>query len=577
MTSANANERVRYEPDEPCSILTAAITGFQLAVVMIALLVVPVVIVVRTADQPESYLTWTVFASLAICGIATIFQSLRLGRIGTGHTLVIATSEPAIAICITALMEGGPAMMSSLIVLSSILKFVVAFRLSLLRRFITPVVSGTVLMLIAATVILAVFGTLTDVPEGSPSAAAPLASGVTLAVVALLLLRVPRAWQIWAPIIGIVFGCAIGLPFGLYDLDIVMDSHWIGVPENAWPGLDLTPDTKFWALLPAFLVITMITSFKAVADVAAIQRVSRRQPLASDFRLVQGGLTVNGFSNLVTGLAGTLPTMTASPSVAMVRLTGVASRSVGVWAGGIFLLLAFLPKFTAVLLAIPAPVAAAYIMVVMGLVFVEGVQTVTEDGMDPRKAVVIAVSFWVGMGFQNEAIFADLLSGTWEAVLSNSVTSGGFAAALMIGFVELTTARRRRLEVDLDFAAMPEVDLFLQRFAEKRGWNRETTERVRAVGEETLAIMAQYEAEDASGKERRLIISAQVDDSEMELEFLSAAYDVDNLEDRLAYMSEQPEILDEQEVSFRLLRHYASSVRHQKFHDMDVITARVQV
>ena len=195
-----------------------------------------------------------------------------------------------------------------------------------------------------------------------------------------------------------------------------------------------------------------------------------------------------------------MPTMTASPSVAVISLTGVASRAVGIWAGIIFIFLALLPKLTAVLLAIPAPVAAAYIMIIMGLVFIEGVETVAKDSIDHRKAVVVAVSFWVGMGFQNQAIFADLLTGTWNALLSNSVTSGGLAAALMIGFIELTAARRKHLE----------VDRFLQRFAIDRGWNDASIERLRAVGEETLAIMVLYEDEDTL--ERRMIINMHVND-----------------------------------------------------------------
>ncbi len=585
MSSENTNGGILYEPEEPCPPLTAAITGFQLAIVVIALVVVPVVIIVRTAEQqavgltwsPESYLTWAVFASLLICGGATILQSFRLGRLGTGHTLVIGTAEPAIAICITALAKGGPEMMASLVVLSSLLKFFVAARLSLLRRIITPVVSGTVLMLIAATVILAVFDILTNVPENVSPIAAPLTSAITLAVVTLLLLRAPHNWQLWSPIIGIVVGCAIAVPFGLYDYERVLTSSWVGIPESAWPGFDLNFGLKFWALLPAFLVINIITSFKAIADVGAIQRVSRRQDRASDFRLIQGGLNINGLSNLVSGLAGTIPTMTASPSVAMVALTKIASRRVGICAGVIFILLALLPKLTAILLAIPAPVAAAYILIIMGLVFVEGVQTVVQDGMDHRKAVVVAVSFWIGMGFQNQAIFANLLTGTWDALLSNSVTSGGLAAALMIGFIEITSARRKRLEVDLDFSSMPQIDEFLQKFSIERGWNEASTRNIRAVGEETLSIMVLYESEDLSGKERRLIINAQVNDDVAELEFLSAAYDVENLEDRLAYLSDQPEVLDEHEVSYRLLRHYASSVRHQKFHNIDAITVHVDV
>ena len=544
---------------------------------MIASVVVPVVIIVRTAEQPDGYLTWTVFASLVICGVATIFQSLRLGRLGAGHVLVVGTAEPAIAICITALIQGGPEMMASLIVLSSVLKFFVAARLSLFRRMITPVVSGTVLMLIAATVIVAVFGILTNTPGGrtvSPIAA-PLASFTTLSVVALLLIRAPRQWRLWSPIIGIAVGSAVALSFGLYDTHMVLESPWVGVPENVWPGFDFVPGLKFWALLPAFLLITIITSFKAVADVSAVQRVSRRQARASDFRLIQGGLNINGLSNLASGLAGTVPTTTASPSVAMISLTGVASRTVGLWAGAIFIVLALLPKVTAILLAIPAPVAASYILIVMGLVFIEGLQTVTQDGIDHRKAVVVAISFWVGMGFQNQAIFADLLTGTWHALLSNSVTSGGLAAALLIGFIELTSSRRRWLEVDLDPSSLPEIDRFLQTFAADKEWGTGATERLRAVGEETLSILALYEAGDASGRERRLIINTRIEDNVAELEFLSAAYDMVNLEDRLAYLSDEPEVPDEQEVSFRLLRYYSSSLRHQKFHDMDVVTVQV--
>ena len=49
-----------------------------------------------------------------------------------------------------------------------------------------------------------------------------------------------------------------------------------------------------------------------------------------------------------------------------------------------------------------------------------------------------------------------------------------------------------------------------------------------------------------------------------------------NLEDQLALLGEQvagPPV--EEEISLRLLRHYASSVRHQQFHDTDVVTVRV--
>lgn len=53
----NSQEAVRFEPEENCPPLTSAITGLQLAVVVVALVVVPVVIIVRSSEKPESYLT----------------------------------------------------------------------------------------------------------------------------------------------------------------------------------------------------------------------------------------------------------------------------------------------------------------------------------------------------------------------------------------------------------------------------------------------------------------------------------------------------------------------------------------
>ena len=40
-------------------------------------------------------------------------------------------------------------------------------------------------------------------------------------------------------------------------------------------------------------------------------------------------------------------------------------------------------------------------------------------------------------------------------------------------------------------------------------------------------------------------------------------------------MGETPDVQDGREIWFRLLRHYASSVRHQKYHGVDIVTVNV--
>ena len=163
--------------------------------IIVAPVVLTVVIVARIAEQPESYLSWGVFAALLISGITTILQAVRVGRVGAGHVLIMGTSGAFIAVCVAALVKGGPATMASLIIVSSLFQFVLASRLSLLRRIFTPVVTGTVIMLIAVTVMPIVFDTLVDVPDGASGVAAPAAAVATLVTVAALVLRGPSAWR----------------------------------------------------------------------------------------------------------------------------------------------------------------------------------------------------------------------------------------------------------------------------------------------------------------------------------------------------------------------------------------------
>ena len=456
MDEAQVNENVRYEPDEnPPSLVTIG-AGFQAAVVILAPVVLGVVIVLRIADQLESYLTWAVFAALLVSGVTTVLQAVRVGRIGSGHVLIMGTSGAFIAVCVVALVKGGPSTMATLIVLSSLFQFLLASRLSLLRRIFTPLVSGIVIMLIAATIMPVIFDSLTDVPEGTSPAAAPLAALITLAVVTALVLRAPPAWRLWSPVIGIMVGCLAAVPFGLYNVQPVLEAPWIGIPWGSWPGLDLSPDIVFLALLPAFVVVTLVGAIETIGDGVAIQRVSQRRPRATDFRVVQGALNADSVGNLLSGIAGTLPNTTYSTSISLAEITGIASRRVGVAIGVIIVALAFLPKVAALLMAIPAPVAAAYLAVLLGLLFVQGMRLVIQDGIDHRKAIVVGVSFWVGLGFQIKSIFPDQLGeGFFGILLGNGMTSGAIVAVIMVAFMELTAQRRRRLQVAFGMDALP--------------------------------------------------------------------------------------------------------------------------
>ena len=307
-------------------------------------------------------------------------QAIRVGRIGAGYVLLMGTSGAFIAVCVAALAKGGPAMLATLVVISSLFQFTFASRLSWLRRVLTPTVSGTVIMLISVTVMPIIFDMLEQVPDASPALAAPVSALVTLLVIAALALKATGPLRLWAPVIGVIAGSLVAGYFGIYDVGIVLKAEWIGIPEGGWPGFDLEFGPVFWSLLPAFVFVTLVGAIETIGDAIAIQHVSWRRPRAVDFRAVQGAVAADGTGNLLSGLAGTVPNTTYSTSIAVTELTGVGARSVGVAIGLIFITVAFLPKVLAVILAIPGPVVAAYVMVLLVHAFRHG----HEDGRPGR-------------------------------------------------------------------------------------------------------------------------------------------------------------------------------------------------
>ena len=126
-------------------------------------------------------------------------------------------------------------------------------------------------------------------------------------------------------------GCVVGAAFGIYDVQRVMDAALDRDSAFLPPGPGSTSRALrhyFW-LIPSFSFAAVVVAIETVGDAVAIQRVSWRKPRATDYRRVQGAVAADGIGNLLSGLAGTLPTTTYSTSVAMAEITGVAARRGG--------------------------------------------------------------------------------------------------------------------------------------------------------------------------------------------------------------------------------------------------------
>ncbi len=569
------NHAIQYEPDEMPPYRIAIGLALQYVVLTIAGIVITVAIVVRAAGGADAYLSWASFAALLVSGVTTAVQARRIGRLGAGYVLLMGTSGAFIAASVTALVEGGPGLLASLVIASSLFQFGLSRHLALLRRIITPVVAGTVIMLIAVTIMPILFDLVRQVPEGAPELAAPITSLATLLATLAIVLRASGVMRLWGPVIGIAVGCVVGGLFGIYDVQRVVDAPWFGLPASGWPGFDFGFGAAFWTLLPTFVFVTLIGAIETVGDAVAIQRVSWRTPRATNFEAVQGAVAADGLGNLLSGLIGTVPNTTYSSSISLAEITGVAARRVGVSIGVTFVALAFLPKVAAIVLAIPDPVIAAYALVLIAILFVIGMRVVIQEGIDYRKAAIVGVSFWAGVGFQEGAFFTEYLGPHLAPLLENGMTAGGLVAIILTVLLEFVGARPLRVETTLNVEALPTIRNFLDKFSIRRKWPMEMSDRLLQASEETLLLLLDQAEGDEEG-DRRLRLSARKWGNGAELEFVAAG-GKGNIEDQIAVLGShgtaEPQ---EHELSLRLLQHIATSVRHQKYHGADIVTVHIE-
>ena len=566
---------VRFEPDQTPPSLLAFGLAFQLVALTISGIVLTVVIVGKAAGQGDDYISWATFASLVICGVCTILQAKRWGRLGAGHVLLMGTSAVFIAVAVAALRAGGPALLAALTIVASAIQFLLAFKLSWLRNVITPAVSGTVIMLIPLTVMPIVFGLLKDVPDEHVNTSAPVIAFVTIVVAAGLAMRASGMWRLWTPIMGIVIGTIVSVWFGIYNPTPILDADWIGVPSRGWEFMDLSFGREFWLLLPSFVFVTVVGMIETVGDSIGIQRVSRRIPGAPDYRVVQGAVGADGVGNLLSGLACTVPNTTYSSSISVTELTGVASRKVGIFIGVIFIVLAFLPKLQEVVINIPNPVAGAYLGIILALLFVVGMRIVVRDGLDYRSAIIVGLSLWVGMGFQFGLIFPDLMQGEWGGLLQNGMTTGGITAIVLTLLMRLLTSRAKSFETTAEIAKLDEIRGFLIGVVNDWKWSEAGIHRLDLAIEETLLTVIEQHGDEAPGEPRTLRVSIKRDIDQAILEFVAVSGE-GNIEDRLLLLEEADTTAIEQDISLRILRQVTSSFRHQQYFNTDIITLTVK-
>ena len=404
--------------------------------------VVPLVIVNQLGLDNET-LIHLINADLLTCGIATIIQSVGIGRfVGVKLPLIQGVTftavSPLIAIGAAATPPGadpktGLATMYGSIIAVGLIVFLAAPFFAKLLRFFPPVVTGTLLTVMGTTLLSVsaddILRWTDDAPADTKAALTfeSLAYAIGTIVIIVLIQRLFKGFMgTLSVLLGLVIMTGVAFAMGKTDLTGVGKASWVAVTHPFFFGL---PQFSITAII-AMIIVMAVTAVETTGDVFATGEVVGKRIAPRD---VANALRADGLSTLLGGVLNSFPYTCFAQNVGLVRLTRVKSRWVVTAAGVFMIILGLLPKAAAIVAAIPSPVIGGASLAMFANVAVVGIQTLSKvDLRDNRNAVIVSTSIGLALlvTFRKEDIVTAMPS--WlQIIFGSGVTIGSLTAIIL--------------------------------------------------------------------------------------------------------------------------------------------------
>lgn len=432
-----ANPDLLYNLEDRPAPLPAMLAAMQHVLAAFVGIITPPLIIGTTLGLGEQ-LPYLISMALMVSGIGTFLQARRPWGVGAGMICLQGTSFSFLGAILAAgfmvkQRGGGPedilAMIFGICFFGSLVQIVLSRFIGHLRRVLTPLVTGIVITLIGISLIKV---GVTDLGGGFGAAdfGAPvnLALGAFVLVVVVALSRSASPWlRLSAIIIGLAAGslaawfCGKLVPQALPALPLIT----LPLPFRFGFAFD-------WGVFLPVALIYLISSIETVGDLTANCMLSR-QPLEgpSYLRRLKGGVLGDGVSCMIAATFSAFPNTTFAQNNGVIQLTGVASRHVGLYIGGILVVLGLVPAIGAVLQQIPKPVLGGATLVMFGSVAAAGVRIIAQNAMDRRNMLIVATSFGVGLGIAAAPELLHQMPKLVQSLFDSAITSGGVTALLL--------------------------------------------------------------------------------------------------------------------------------------------------
>ncbi len=417
--------------------------AFQHVLAAFVGIITPPLIICTSLGLDAANTSYLISMSLFASGICTFIQCKKIGPVGSGLLSLQGTSfaflGPILGVGTVALQGGSSpeqalALIFGVCFFGAFVEIILSRFLHLMGKIITPIVSGSVVMIIGLglikTGIISLAGGAAALArnDGSFGSVQNLAlGGMVLLLVVVLTLSSNRFLRMGAIAIGLAAGYIVSLFLGIVDFSSLSQLPWIRLPIPFRYGMSFN-----WGAFLPFILLYVLTAIETVGDLTATSAVSGEPVKGSLYvRRIKGGVLGDGVNSLIAAVLNTFPNTTFSQNNGVIQMTGVGSRYVGFYVAGIFALLGLVPIVGGVFQALPQPVLGGATLVMFGSIAVAGLNIVASAGLDRRSMIIVAVSLGLGLG----VVYAPELFNDKPALIKNlfgsAISTGGLTAILL--------------------------------------------------------------------------------------------------------------------------------------------------
>ena len=148
------------------------------------------------------------------------------------------------------------------------------------------------------------------------------------------------------------------------------------------------------------LIAYLVTTVETVGDITAVFEVSELDTSSEEYeKSIQGGLTSDAFSSILSALFTSMPNTTFSQNNGVIALTKCASRRAGVACGIWLILMGIFGKVAGILTSIPDCVLGGMTIFLFSNVLVSGITLANQCELHKRRTkFIFALSLAIGVG-----------------------------------------------------------------------------------------------------------------------------------------------------------------------------------